>query len=300
MGQTNVGGGYVINDPAYGGAPHFYRDYNFQTPAFTSGNDPNDIDYNDLIQGRVTFTNGPRPPSYTDAEVAAFNAGVPQYEARGSGNAQTFMGQYPAAGTPYGNASAGTPAQVGSQVPLPGGGMGPMTQEMYDLYNQPLSQEMIDAYNNALGITGSVPQPAGSPGGPGGPPLTPLGPAPTGGMPYIPSAGDPFQGANVTGQTPADQGTPYIPSASDPFQAAGSMPPSPGGGGPYAGGSMSPGDGGPFAGDRFDYDVGGLNPYAPDVGGQQQQSLMGNPYLQQAEENQNPQQPQGGLYSGLV
>jgi hypothetical protein len=400
MGKTYVGGGYVINDPAYGGAPHFYRDYGYQTPAFAFGNDPNDIDYNDLIQGRVTITGGPYLFPDRNVPFPAPN------QSAGSPNTQTFMGQYPAAGTPYGNETAGTPAQVGSEVPLPGGGTGPMTQEMYDLYNQPLSQEMIDAYNHALGITGSVPQPAGSPGGPGGPPLTPIGltaadapstgdqfqgatnmnsqtsadqgspyvpsngqqapmgsiggqfdydvggsnllpnsgltaadtgipgnagdsyplespgygtppqggpdyplespgygpPPPDspdyplespgygtppaapagGGFPYIPTYGNPFQGANVNSQTPADMGVPYIPSSPDnPFVAAGSVPPS--GGGPYV-----PSSNNPFVA-AFN------NPFADPSA-----SSGGNPYLQQSEGAQNKQRPQGGLYSGFV
>jgi hypothetical protein len=81
MGKTEVGQGFVINDPAYGGAPHFYRDYNFVSPPFTSGNDPFDVDYDDLIKGRVTYTNtGWTPPSAEGTN--ARNAGVPQWDAR--------------------------------------------------------------------------------------------------------------------------------------------------------------------------------------------------------------------------
>jgi len=81
MGKTEVGQGYVINDPAYGGAPHFYRDYNFVSPPFTSGNDPFDVDYDDLIKGRVTYTNtGWTPPSAEGTN--ARNAGYSQWDAR--------------------------------------------------------------------------------------------------------------------------------------------------------------------------------------------------------------------------
>lgn len=278
MGQTNVGGGYVINDPAYGGAPHFYRDYNFTSDPFTTGNDPNDIDYNDLIQGRVTLTGGPLQPSLSDEEVARLNAGVPQWEARGTGNAQTFMGQYPAEGTDYGRQTAGTPPTMGMMVPLPGGGMGPATQELIDSYNAPMTQEMLDNYNNALGITASVPQPAGSPGGPGGPSLypDPLSPG-------FSNTGN-LQDMNLAGQTPTNNNLGLGLTPSDMSgQTGAQQPPTQ----PYAmGGLAQQAAGGGTAVNPYQ----GYAPPAP-MGG-------GNSLLQQSEQDLD-QPAQGGIYSGF-
>jgi hypothetical protein len=275
MGQTNVGGGYVINDPAYSGAPHFYRDYNFQSPSFTSGNDPNDIDYNDLIQGRVTITGGPYlfpegPGMYTSQQNP------------GTGNAATYMGQYPAGEPLIGMNGPGQgyqPVPLGMEVPLQSGGTTPATQEMIDNFNSyHMTQQMQDDYNNALGITGNVPQPAGSPGGPGGPGLFPdplhAGFSNTGNL----------QDQNLAGQTPTNNNLGLGLTPSDlSGQTGAPQPPAQ----PAAmGGLAQQAAGGGTAVNPYQ----GYAPPAP-MGG-------GNPLLQQSE--QDLQQPaQGGIYSGF-
>lgn len=159
MGQTNVGGGYVINDPAYGGAPHFYRDYNFQSPPFKFGNDPNDVDYDDLIQGRVTYTNA---PFYTDPNAVYGtpnqSAGGPDLLHPGFSNTGNLEDQNIAlAATPTSYQPYSGPPQA-SPWEASGGGS-PLLQPGFSNTGNPADQAMADLTASDLGGQAGVAPP---------------------------------------------------------------------------------------------------------------------------------------------